>query len=106
MSRPESETTQALILNEKTAFSWPVAVVVAVCLLATGGGMARMELLQRDLDLMRAKVELLEHQQGADRGQLHEQRATLAQVLSTLLELKGDVREALRGGVRPAGYSK
>lgn len=106
MATPESPGTQPVTLNEKTAFSWPVAVVLAAVLLGAGGGIARLERMQADHDLLRARVDLLEHQQGADRGQLQAQGATLSQVREILLELKADVRDALRGTVRPAAYTK
>jgi hypothetical protein len=92
----------ASLVNEKTAFSWPVVVVLGGCLVAVGGGMVRVEGLQRDLDLLRTQVGILEHQQNADRGRIHEQGATLTEVKSILVDLRSDVREALRGGVRPA----
>lgn len=105
MPHPESPETPPAVLNEKTAFSWPVAVVLAAVLLGAGGGIARLERIQADHDLLRARVDLLEHQQGADRGQLQAQGATLAQVKEILVDLRADVREALRsGGVRPATH--
>jgi len=102
---PGSEPTPAL-LNEKTAFTWPVVASLITCAVLVGGGMMQVEGLRRDHDLLRARVDLLEHQQSADRGQLHAQGATLVQVKEILLELKGDVRDALRGGVRSASHQQ
>jgi outer membrane murein-binding lipoprotein Lpp len=92
------------VVSEKTTFSWPVVVVLSGCLLAVGGGMVRVEAIQRDADLLRARVDLLEHQQGADRGQLHTQGATLNEVKTLLMELRVDVRDALRTVVRTADH--
>lgn len=105
MPHPESEHTPSVVVNEKTAFSWPVVVAVLTAAIFVGGAMVRVEGIQRDHDLLRARVDLLEHQQGADRGQLQAQGATLAQVKEILVDLRADVREALRsGGVRPATH--
>jgi hypothetical protein len=51
-------------------------------------------------------VELLKHQQSADRGQLQVQGATLSRVEGLLVEVRSDVRKALEGVVRPATYRK
>lgn len=105
MTPTGSQETPPASLTDKTTFSWPVAVVLAAVLLAAGGGFARLDRIQADHDLLRARVDLLEHQQGADRGQLQAQGATLAQVKEILVDLRADVREALRsGGVRPATH--
>lgn len=101
-----SEQTPQVIVNEKTAFGWPVAVVGAACLLAIGGGIARVEGISRDQELLRTRVDQLEYQQNADRGRLHEQGATLTEVKAILVDLRGDIREALRNNVHPASYSK
>jgi hypothetical protein len=91
-------------VNEKTAFGWPVFVPIALCLLAAGGGMARMESLQRDQDMTRARVDLLERQQNADRSRLDVQVATMSEVRALVLEVRSDVREVLRG--QPAQPAK
>jgi hypothetical protein len=99
-----SSEPSPVVVSDKTAFSWPVVVVLCASLLAVGGGMARVEGLRNDLDLLRARVDLLEHQQSADRGQLNAQGATLTEMKAILVELRTDVREALRGGFKPAAY--
>lgn len=95
-----SPEAPAAVISEKTSFSWPVVVVMCGSLIGVGGGIVRVEALQRDADILRARVDVLEHQQGADRGQLHAQGATLTEVRAILVDLRSDVREALRGGVR------
>lgn len=99
---PHAHEQASAVVNEKTAFSWPVVVVLGGCLIAAGGGVVRVERIQSDADLLRSRVDLLEHQQSADRGQLNAQGATLTEMKAILVDLRTDVREALRGGVRPA----
>ena len=94
------------MFNEKTAFSWPVVGSIVACAVVLGGGKMHLDTLQRDHDLLRARVDLLEHQQGADRSQLHAQGATLAEVKTVLHGLRDDIRDALRRGIRPVSESE
>jgi outer membrane murein-binding lipoprotein Lpp len=92
-----SEPTPAAI-SEKSTFSWQVAVVLGACLAAVAGGLVRVDGIQRDADLLRSRVDLLERQQSADRGRLDVQAATLGEVRTLVLEVRTDVREVLRYG--------
>ena len=79
---------------------------LVVCAVVAGGGKMHLETIQRDHDLLRARVDLLEHQQGADRSQLHAQGATLTEVKAVLTGLRDDIRDALRRGIRPASHAE
>jgi hypothetical protein len=92
---PGSEPTPSVV-NEKTSFGWPVLVTISACLVAAGGGMVRVNQLERDGDVTRARVDLLERQQNADRSRLDVQAATLGEVRALVLEVRTDVREVLR----------
>jgi hypothetical protein len=91
------------VVNEKTAFSWPVMVTIGACLVAVGGGMVRVEAIQRDADILRGRVDLLEHQQSADRGQLNAQVATLGEVKALVLDVRTELRDITRRRVASDG---
>jgi outer membrane murein-binding lipoprotein Lpp len=90
-------SAQASLVSEKTAFSWPVVVVLSTCLLVVGGLIAKIENIGKDADMLRARVDLLDHQQSADRGQLNAQAATLGELKALVIEVRTDVRELSRG---------